>query len=106
MIIGLSLSRCIREILRGNVFVEDVAKIIAGTHAPTLDAFRRLVVEPYKKKYWQDDPVEAERIVMQLYRDGKIHQPRLKNNAHYPTLIRGIWVQSESQIHWNDSYSD
>lgn len=100
--IGLSLSRCIDEVLRGNIFIEDVDKIITGTCAPTLDAFRRLVVEPYKKKCWQEDPVQAESIAMRLYHDGKIYQPRLKNNAHFPKLTHGIWVRSESQIRWND----
>jgi len=83
MKIGLSLSRCILDIAEGRVDLEDVMILITGTHFdPTLDDQWDNIWAGYayeERAVWGglrhvEDHVRA--IVLQLWHDGKIHQPR------------------------------
>ena len=94
MKIGLSLSRCMRDVYEGSVEENDVLVIVARTD-----------VDPYNDKHWEglwqgylygglsnpewaglEDHEEGMRqLLINLYDDGKIHQPR-QFNAHPPRL--------------------
>ena len=100
--IGLSVSFCVREIANGSVNLADVEKIVAGTNAPTPEAWEQ-IVKQYRETYWRDDTDNCERIFRQLLAEGKIHQPRVSGGQ--PPLLAGDngltkWVNSESEIRW------
>lgn len=82
-LIGLSLSFCVADILRGNVSVEDVVEIIANTRIQNLDAWKD-TVENYSRMYWNNDP-RASEICEYLLFTGKIKQPRIDDwsAGHY-----------------------
>lgn len=99
--IGLSLSLCINDIANGKVALGDVEKIISGTcaDASQWDA----LLARYAELYWEDGPESRLRIARHLYREGKIKQPRLLDNSHYPMIGSGHWVNSEDQIVWSEA---
>jgi hypothetical protein len=82
MKIGLSLSRCVKDITDGVVDPEDVLVLVTGTEFdPTLDDQWDNIWHGYSFEHsiWgglrhREDEVRA--IVLQLWHDGKIHQPR------------------------------
>lgn len=95
--IGLSLSGCVLDILRGTVELEQVIKIIAGVRCVDADAWER-VISGYMESYWVDfNREDVDRIIGAL----TIEQPRLINNYQYPLLYNGRWVSDESQIVWS-----
>jgi len=87
MKIGYSLSRCIRDIVEGAVDPEDVQVLITGTHFdPTLDDQWDSIWHgyAYDRGIWgglrhREDEVRA--VTLQLWHDGKIHQPRKFGSA-------------------------
>ena len=104
--IGLSVSFCVSEIAAGKVSLADVEKIVAGTNAPTPEAWEK-IVKQYRDMYWRDNPDECERIFRQLLAEGKIKQPRVEGGR--PPLLAGDngltkWVESESQIQYCSSW--
>lgn len=105
-LIGISLSGCVEDIVKGNVAIEDVEKIVTGTMARGDDIWQQLLAD-YADQRWcygDYDPQECVRIAQQLKDDGKIEQPRLDNSSHYPVNRRDdvLWVESEDDIRWND----
>jgi len=90
MLIGLSVSACVGDIARGVVREESVAYIIGATalkdEEAMLDACQR-----YAGTYWADCPVRATEVMMRLWIQGKILQPRLQGG---PSLLisRGYWL--------------
>ena len=85
MKIGLSLSRCVRDIVEGRVDIHDVLVLICRTD-----------FDPYKADQWDNiwngynsinpewyglDRDEVTNVVFTLWDAGKIHQPR-KFGAH------------------------
>lgn len=97
--IGLSLSACVSDIMRGKVKEEDVEKIISGTNSR---GNWQEVLKHYRGIYWIDYPNKAESCFWRLHKAGKIEEPRLKNDAHYPVITGGHWVTDVGQIRWND----
>lgn len=76
--IGLSLSRCVQDILEGTVNVEDVLVIVARTmfDYEKPDSWKA-VFDSYRRTYWSefsDDEINA--VMHKLWHSGKIHQPR------------------------------
>jgi hypothetical protein len=82
MKIGYSLSRCIKDIVEGHVDPEDVQVLITGTYFdPTLDDQWDNVWHGYAFEHsiWgglRDREDEVRAATLQLWHDGKIHQPR------------------------------
>jgi len=99
--IGLSLSACIADVLYGNVAVEDIAKIISGTKAETDDDWAA-VFQNCKDNYWHRDPERGEKIAKYLIAQGKVEQPRLQPDGRYANIARSHWVDSESEIQWDE----
>lgn len=98
--IGLSISFCISDILRGKVSITDVEKIVSGTKVVVPAQWDYLAKE-YKKYYWQDDPVRGEQILRQLLAEGKIYQPRV-HDGRCPVIDSGRWVGSELEINYRN----
>lgn len=102
--IGLSISLCVPEIASGEVNIDDVTKIVAGTACRDTKAWER-VIRRYRDYYWQSNPDRCEEILKELLVAGKIAQPRLIENRA-PSLINPDghgyrhWVSDESEIQW------
>lgn len=103
MKIGLSMSRCVRDIFEGNVDIADVLVVVARTD-----------VDPHNDKHWnsiwdgylyggysnpewaglEEHKEEMRRVLVELYDSGKLHQPR-QFGAHPPRL----------PYHWLDTFA-
>ena len=103
MKIGLSYSRCVRDIVDGQVDIEDVLVLITRTNFdPHNDEQWTSIWEGYHDSYglsnpeWRNYPPEDEvkfrNISIELYDTGKIHQPR-KFGAH-PARRPEIWLEA------------
>jgi hypothetical protein len=93
MKIGYSLSRCVLDIAEGRVDPEDILVLITRTHCdPSLDdqwdeiwhGYAYEQFGPWAGLRHREDEVRA--VILQLWHDGKIHQPR-KFGAHPPTAF-------------------
>ena len=100
MKIGLSYSRCIRDIVDGKVALRDVLVIVARTDFDPHNDEQWLGIwegygggqtfgSPYSNPEWIDYPAEDEQkfrdITIELHDSGKLHQPR-QYGAHPPRL--------------------
>ena len=96
MKIGLSYSRCIRDIVEGQVDIRDVLVIVARTDFdPTVTEQWESIWTGYNysNPEWvglDKDAVYA--TTMQLWQLGKLHQPR-KFGAH-PHRRREFWLEA------------
>jgi hypothetical protein len=102
MKIGLSLSRCIRDIYEGNVNLDDVLVIVARTKCSNDDASWNELWNGYRQYMglsnpeWIDIPEADEpkmrAIYSSLFTEGKLHQPR-QFGAH-PSRRSEIWLET------------
>lgn len=96
MKIGLSLSRCVRDIVEKRVDIDDVLVLITRTDFdPTDDHQWDSIWQGYNSvnPEWcglEHDDVKS--VIMELWEDGKIHQPR-KFGAR-PRRMNYYWVES------------
>lgn len=96
-LIGLSLSKCICDVLDGRISVKQIDKIVARTRITdeySLDS----VMQSYRQSFWHRDPDRGERIARAMFKAGKIEQPRLHDNYTWPSNDEGHWVEREDQI--------
>lgn len=103
MKIGLSYSRCIRDIVDGKVDISDVLVVIARTDFdPHNDKQWAGIWAGYRSPFgmshpeWYDYEEEDEdkfrSVSIELWEQGKFHQPR-KFGAH-PTRRPEIWLEA------------
>jgi hypothetical protein len=99
MKIGLSLSRCMRDILEERVDIHDVLVIVARTNVdPNNDEHWRQIWEGYlygglSHPEWQgleDSERAMHDILIELHKRGKLHQPR-QFGAH-PARMPYYWL--------------
>ena len=100
MKIGLSYSRCIRDIVDGVVDIDDVLVIISRTNFdPHDDAQWKGIWEGYHwdnpewYTYGDEDEDRFRSVSIELWESGKFHQPR-KFGAHLYAVLRFGWKQS------------
>jgi len=107
MKIGLSYSRCVKDIVDGKVDIDDVLVIISRTDFDPHDADQwrgiwqgygggQTFGSPYSQPEWIDHPAEDEdrfrSVSIELWESGKLHQPR-KFGAH-PSRRPEIWLET------------
>ena len=107
MKIGLSYSRCVRDIVEGKVDINDVLVIIARTDFDPHDSEQWKGIwegygggqqfgNPWSNPEWMDYPAEDEdrfrSVSIELWEQGKLHQPR-KFGAR-PTRRPEIWLEA------------
>jgi hypothetical protein len=94
MKVGLSLSRCMRDILEEKVDIDDVLVIVARTNFdPNNDAHWRQIWDGYlyggmSHPEWaglEDHEAAMRDILISLFEQGKLHQPR-QFGAHPPRM--------------------
>ena len=103
MKIGLSYSRCVRDIVDGAVDINDVLVIITRTDFnPSVDEEWEGIwsgyhgYSPWSNPEWMNYPDEDEQkfrdISIELYSTGRMHQPR-QFGAH-PRRMPYIWLEA------------
>lgn len=103
MRIGLSYSRCIADIIDNKVNFDDVLVIIARTNFdPTNDIHWKAIWEGYHfgngtsypewSKYTDEDEGKFRTLTVDLYKSGKLHQPR--QFGRYPVRRHEIWLEA------------
>ena len=103
MKIGLSFSRCILDIVEGKVDIDDVLIVIARTDFdPNIDSEWETIWTAYtsgmgfsKREwagYYEKDEDKFRAVTLQLWNDGKLHQPR-KFGAHVPRR-QEFWLEA------------
>lgn len=103
MKIGLSYSRCVRDIVDGVVDISDVLVVIARTDFdPNNDEQWSSIWQGYRSPYgsshpeWYDYAEEDEdrfrSVSVELWETGKLHQPR-QFGAH-PSRRPEIWLET------------
>ena len=107
MKIGLSYSRCIRDIVDGKVDINDVLVLITRTDFDPHDDEQWAGIwtgygggqtfgSPFSNPEWMDYPVEDEAkfrdVSIKLYDSGKMHQPR-KFGAR-PHRLPYYWLET------------
>ena len=107
MKIGLSYSRCVRDLVDGKVDIDDVLVLITRTDFDPHDDEQWAGIwqgygggqtfgSPFGQPEWMDYPADAElqfrNITLNLYDSGKMHQPR-KFGAR-PSRRSEIWLET------------
>lgn len=111
MKIGLSLSRCVRDIVEGSVNIEDVLVLITRTDFDPCDETQWSDIwtgYTYYSSAWNgldEDAVKS--VILTLWVQGKIHQPR-KFGAR-PRQMPYYWVETvlpQSELDRNPMVQD
>ena len=101
MKIGVSLSRCMRDILEERVDIRDVLVIVARTDVdPRNDSHWSQIWEGYlygglSEPEWaglEDRQKAMHDLLVELYDSGKLHQPRQFKKAH-PRRMPYYWLE-------------
>ena len=107
MKIGLSYSRCIRDIVDGKVDINDVLVLITRTDFDPRDDKQWTDIwtgygggqtfgNPFSSLEWMDYPAEDEAkfrsLTIELYDTGRMHQPR--QFGAYPARRREFWLET------------
>ena len=93
MKVGFSLGRCIRDIVKGDVNIDDVVVIVTGTRIEDEEALKFVVQEyMYRENYLYGlDESECQGVASILWKEGKFHQPR-NFGAHPPRVDEiAVW---------------
>jgi hypothetical protein len=108
MKIGLSLSRCVRDIVEGRVNIEDVLILITRTDFdPTVQEQWDSIWIGYQSmnpEWYGLDHDSVRDVVIELWNTGRIHQPR-KFGAR-PQRRPEIWLEAvlpDSELEQNPS---
>jgi hypothetical protein len=94
MKIGFSFGRCVRDIVRGDVAMDDVAFIIGATAIRDPEQMLH-VVEDYMCRdeylYGLDETI-CKAVATELYTTGRLLQPRLQGIHRHKQPEGAIWV--------------
>lgn len=94
MKIGFSFGRCVRDIVNGDVSLDDVLCIIARTYMPKEHDVLH-VIEHYlhERTYLLGlDKEECERVGLELFRSGRILEPRANGIAVMQVPREFVWM--------------
>lgn len=96
MKIGLSLSRCVRDIVEKRIDIEDVLVLITRTDFdPTVDQQWQDIWEGYNtiSPEWVGlDEDDVKGVILDLWDSGRIHQPR--KFGGYPRRRPEYWLEA------------
>lgn len=93
MKVGFSYGRCIRDIVNGDVDINDVVVIVSGTKTDR-DSLDALVSEYlYREDYLYGlDPAKCLAVAQELWDSGKIHQPRDFGQYRGKIMEKCVWA--------------
>lgn len=95
MKIGFSLGRCVRDIVKEVVSADDVLVIVASTRFETEDQLKDIIEQyAYRDDYLYGlDEALCQAVALNLFREGKIHQPR--NFGQYRGMINSEYIWAD-----------
>jgi len=95
MKIGFSLGRCVRDIVNGNVSIDDVAFIIAATNIHSEEQLKN-VIQDYMYRgddyLYGLDEEKCQTVALDLWATNKILQPRRQGMHRHRQPENSIWV--------------
>ncbi len=104
-LIGVSLSNCVKDIINGQVHIDEVVKIVCGTAFKDNREMNE-VIRHYCKGPWNGVPrVLCRMIVNTLLYSGRITQPRLSHKIFNCGTDR-FWYTEEAFDNMLDYYAD
>ena len=111
MKIGVSFGRCIRDIARGEVDINDVLVIVARTRMPDLESVQKVIAEyMYREDYLLGlNEEECQSIGAQLFESGLVHQARLESgNIWGMGMAHGnaVWADVVPTTHMNEQVKE
>jgi len=82
LLLGWSLSFCVKDIFEGKISIDDVLAIASGTSFTNDESSWELLLDSYSKSYWIKDPKKCKEIANRLR--NRIVQPEtfLMMNIH------------------------
>jgi hypothetical protein len=94
MKIGFSLGRCIRDIVKGEIALDDVAFIIAATNIHSEEQLAQVVEQYlYRDEYlYMLDEAECQRVALELWNSNRILQPRRQGMHRHKQPENSVWV--------------
>ena len=95
MKIGFSLGRCVRDIVNGDVAINDVAFIIAATAIRDGEEHLSQVIDEYgsRRDYLGGlDSAKCQEVAKTLYNSNRIIQPRLQGMHRHMQPENSVWV--------------
>lgn len=94
MKIGFSFGRCVRDIVNGDVALDDVLCIIARTYMPKEEHVLEVIQQyMYERNYLMNlDKAECERVGLELFRSGRILEPRANGIAVMQVPRDFVWM--------------
>jgi hypothetical protein len=103
MKIGFSLGRCIRDIVNGEVALDDVAFIIAATNIHTPEQLAQVVDSYlYRDDYlYMLDEAECQRVALELWNTNRILQPRRQGMHRHKQPENSVWVDMFPTVNSN-----
>jgi len=94
MKIGFSLGRCIRDIVNGEVALDDVAFVIAATNIHEEQQLAQVVDSYlYRDDYlYMLDEAECQQVALELWQSNRILQPRRQGMHRHKQPENSVWV--------------
>ena len=104
MKIGFSLGRCIRDIVKGEVALNDIAFIIAATNIHTEEQLGQVVDSYlYRDDYlYMLDEAECQRVALELWNSNRILQPRRQGMHRHKQPENSVWVDMFPTVNSNN----
>ncbi len=96
MKIGLSVSICIKDIVEGNISIDDVRYIYTSARISDFEA----MILNCQRIYWHQYPEEAATVARRLWDSGKIKVPKTEEGYSVRKPSGVNWVASERDIQW------
>jgi hypothetical protein len=111
MKIGFSFGRCIRDIVRGEVDIDDVLVIVARTRMPDLEAVEKVISEyMWRQDYLHGlDEVECQRVGAELFESGRVHQARLEGGNPWGMKMAhedAVWADVVPTTHMDEQVKE
>ena len=103
MKIGFSLGRCIRDIVKGEVYLADVAFVIAATNIHSEEQLSQVVDSYlYRDEYlYMLDETECQRVALELWNSNRILQPRRQGMHRHKQPENSVWVDMFPTVNSN-----
>jgi hypothetical protein len=103
MKIGFSLGRCIRDIVKKEVFLDDVAFVIAATNIHTQEQLVQVVDSYlYRDDYlYMLDEAECQQVALELWNSNRILQPRRQGMHRHKQPENSVWVDMFPTVNSN-----
>jgi hypothetical protein len=94
MKIGFSLGRCIRDIVRGDVDIDDVAFIIAATNIQQSEQLPSVIEQyMYRRDYLEGlDEQQCNQVALELWNTDRLLQPRREGMHRHKQPESSVWV--------------